>query len=140
MAVRVSRDAFHLAIPADDLDAARDFYGGVLGCRPGRSAEGWVDFDFFGHQLSVHLSAARDAGTNEVDGDDVPVRHFGIVLERGDWDALCARLREAGVTFDIGPRVRFEGAPGEQGTFFIRDPAGNALEFKTFRDPEGLFT
>ena len=132
---------FHLALPVDDLDSARDFYSGLLGCIEGRSAPAWVDFNFFGHQLSVHLrpeevSAAR---TNEVDGDNVPVRHFGLVLPWDDWQALHTRLTGAGVGFLLKPKVRFAGQIGEQGTFFIRDPSGNALEFKTFRDPTRLF-
>lgn len=132
---------FHLALPVDDLDHARTFYSGLLGCAEGRCAPAWVDFDFFGHQLSVHLrpeevSAAR---TNAVDGDDVPVRHFGLVLPWADWQALHTRLAGAGVDFLLEPKVRFAGQIGEQGTFFICDPAGNALEFKTFRDPSRLF-
>jgi hypothetical protein len=145
---------FHLAIPVGDLAAARGFYGGTLGCPEGRSSACWVDFDFFGHQLVVHLAepaadsssgaaAARaraaDATTNDVDGDDVPAPHFGVVLAWGDWEALAGRLHAAGVAFVIAPRVRFAGQVGEQGTFFVRDPSGNALEFKAFRDPAQLF-
>lgn len=135
---------FHLAIPVDDLDAARAFYGELFGCAEGRSAAHWVDFDFFGHQLVCHLApAAGDAHHNPVDGDAVPVPHFGVVLPMADWEALAERLRprlpELGLAFVIEPRVRFRGEPGEQGTFFLRDPAGNALEFKAFADPGRLF-
>lgn len=131
---------FHLAIPVDDLAAARAFYGGLLGFPEGRSADRWIDFDVRGHQLSVHLSEmGTRASTNEVDGDAVPVRHFGLVLPWDEWTKLADTLRDAGVTFLIPPRTRFEGEPGEQGTFFIRDPAGNALEMKSFRDPSRLF-
>ena len=133
---------FHLAIAVDDLAAARAFYGGVLGCPEGRSAQTWVDFDLMGHQLVAHLAPRRstpDAATNAVDGDDVPVPHFGVVLTFEAWEALAARLRAAGVAFGIEPHVRFKGEPGEQATMFFRDPAGNALEFKAFRDLEKLF-
>jgi extradiol dioxygenase family protein len=138
---------FHLAIPVNDLAAARVFYGGMLGCSEGRSSERWVDFDFFGHQLVVHLvelaaeaaTRATDAGSNPVDGDDVPAPHFGVVLAWDAWEALAARMRGAGVAFVIAPRVRFAGKVGEQGTFFVRDPSGNALEFKALRDPGRLF-
>jgi extradiol dioxygenase family protein len=133
---------FHLAIPVDDLAAARAFYGGVLGCPEGRSAATWIDFDLMGHQLVVHQAAHRsapDAATNAVDGDDVPVPHFGVVLSFQAGEALAARLRAAGVRFGIEPHVRFAGQPGEQATMFFRDPAGNALEFKAFRDLGMLF-
>jgi extradiol dioxygenase family protein len=133
---------FHLAIPVDDLAAARAFYGGVLGCPEGRSAASWIDFDLMGHQLVVHQAPRRsapDAATNVVDGDDVPVPHFGVVLSPEAWEALADRLRAAGVKFGIEPHVRFAGEPGEQATMFFRDPAGNALEFKAFRDLEKLF-
>ena len=132
---------FHLALPVDDLDNARAFYSGLLGCAEGRCAPMWVDFDFFGHQLSVHLrpEEVTHARTNEVDGDDVPVRHFGVVLPWADWQALHTRLTRTGVRYLLDPKVRFAGQIGEQGTFFIRDPSGNALEFKTFRDPSRLF-
>ncbi len=127
---------FHLALPVSDLDAARAFYTGRLGCPEGRSAERWVDFDFHGHQLSVHLVEDLDGvDTNEVDGDQVPVRHFGLVLPWEAWEALGETLTD----FLIPPRIRFEGQVGEQGTFFLRDPSGNALEFKSFRDPSLLF-
>ena len=131
---------FHLAIPVQDLAAARAFYGKLLGCAEGRSAADWVDFDFFGHQLVCHAVAgtARDcAARNTVDGHDVPVPHFGMVLEMPDWEALAARLKRAGVDFVIEPYVRFRGQAGEQATMFLTDPSGNALEFKAFRDIAG---
>ena len=131
---------FHLAFPVDDLAAARAFYGGVLGCPEGRSATHWIDFDLFGHQIVAHLAdgAGRKA-TNPVDGDAVPVPHFGVVLAMADFDALAERLRGAGVQFIIEPHIRFKGQPGEQATMFFLDPAGNALEFKAFADLGQLF-
>ena len=136
----MNRPPFHLAFPVRDIPAARAFYGDLLGCPEGRSSERWVDFDFFGHQLVAHLVDGQgDTPTNPVDGDAVPVPHFGAVLEWGVWEELAERLRAANQTFVIEPRVRFEGQVGEQGTFFVRDPSGNALEFKTFRDPSRLF-
>ncbi|MEY3011966.1 MAG: hypothetical protein RIT45_701 [Pseudomonadota bacterium] len=129
---------FHLAMPVDDLDAARAFYGGRLGCREGRSAERWVDFDLFGHQLSLHLAeGAGDRAANAVDGDAVPIPHFGVVLPWEPWQALCERLADLPTV--IGPRIRFAGEVGEQGTVFVRDPAGNALEFKAFRELSQVF-
>ena len=132
---------FHLAVPVDDLAAARRFYGELLGCPEGRSAGHWVDFDFHGHQLVAHLApdAARARATNPVDGEEVPVPHFGLVLAMPEWQALAARLEAAGVEFVIAPTVRFEGEPGEQATMFLLDPAGNALEFKAMADPARLF-
>lgn len=132
---------FHLAFPVDDLEATRAFYAGLLGCTVGREAEHWIDFDFHGHQISAHVrpGVAGTAATNEVDGDDVPVRHFGAVLDWDAWESLAARLADAGIPFRIEPRVRFQGEPGEQGTFFVPDPSGNVLEFKAFRDPARLF-
>ncbi len=137
---------FHLAIPVHDLSQAAPFYDHVLDCKRGRSSERWIDYDFFGHQLVIHQVEViggqverGGGGTNPVDGDAVPVPHFGVVL---DWDAfepLAQRVREAGVAFEIEPRIRFEGQPGEQKTMFFRDPSGNALEFKSFRDPGQLF-
>ena len=130
---------FHLAIPVRDLAAARAFYGGVLGCREGRSSDAWVDFDFFGHQLVCHATAGaagEAAQHNPVDGHDVPVPHFGMVLEMRDWEELAERLKAAGTRFVIEPGVRFRGQPGEQATMFLSDPSGNALEFKSFRDIE----
>ena len=132
---------FHLALPVDDLAAAEAFYGDVLGCPQGRRSDHWIDFDFFGHQVVTHLAPAEcaAAATNAVDGDAVPVRHFGVVMAPADWRALSERLAARGVDFLIAPKVRFEGEPGEQGTFFVRDPAGNALEFKCFADMAQLF-
>ena len=137
----VDQPPFHLAFPVDDIAATRRFYGDVLGCRVGRSSERWIDFELFGHQISAHLAPEECAAarTNGVDGDAVPVRHFGCVLPWDRWESLAERLRAADVPFLIGPRVRFEGEVGEQGTFFVRDPSGNALEFKTFRDMQRLF-
>lgn len=132
---------FHLAFPVHDLPAARRFYGGLLGCKEGRSSEHWVDFDFFGHQLVAHLSPdeARPASANQVDGKNVPVRHFGVILEWDAWHALADQLRAAGVRFIIEPGIRFAGEVGEQATMFLLDPSGNALEFKTFRDMNRIF-
>lgn len=132
---------FHLAFPVADLASTRAFYSGILGCREARSAPLWVDFDFFGHQISAHVrpEACGAALCNPVDGDDVPVRHFGAVLEWEAWEALAARLADGGVRFLLAPHVRFQGQVGEQGTFFVADPSGNALEFKSFRDPGRLF-
>jgi extradiol dioxygenase family protein len=130
---------FHLAIPVRDLRGARKFYGELFGCAEGRSSEAWVDFNFFGHQLVCHVaeSAARDTASNPVDGHDVPVPHFGMVLEIADWEALARRLKTAGVRFVIEPHLRFPGKPGEQATMFLLDPSGNALEFKAFKDIAG---
>ncbi|WP_341632255.1 VOC family protein [Sphingomonas agri] len=132
---------FHLAFPVDDLAAARRFYGDLLGCPEGRSAAKWVDFDLFGHQIVAHLapSEVRRRSTNEVDGENVPVPHFGVVLEMNDWRRLARRLESAGIDFVIAPTVRFEGQPGEQATMFFLDPAGNALEFKAMADAASLF-
>ncbi len=132
---------FHLAFPVTDLEATERFYVDVLGCRIGRRAERWIDFDFHGHQISAHLvdDAEAVAPRNEVDGDAVPARHFGLVLEWPEWEAICARLEALGVKPFIGPRVRFEGEPGEQGTVFVRDPSGNAIELKSFKDMGKLF-
>lgn len=132
---------FHLAIPVDDLVRCRRFYGEVMGCSEGRSSERWVDFNFWGHQLVIHEVGRRsgDAGRNPVDGESVPVPHFGIVLARDAWNALRDRLVSAGVQFEIEPTVRFEGEVGEQATMFFYDPAGNALEFKSMRDLDALF-
>ena len=128
---------FHLAIAVHDLTAARAFYGDLLGCREGRSSERWIDFDLFGHQLVCHLGQPSNGDLdNPVDGDRVPVPHFGVVMEMDAWQALVDRLRAAGVEFALPPRIRFAGEPGEQATLFLRDPSGNALEFKAFRDIE----
>lgn len=137
----MSQPQFHLAFPVRDLGETRRFYLEVLGCREGRSAERWIDFDFRGHQISAHLrpDEVGNARTNEVDGDRVPVRHFGLILEWADWHALADRLREAGVKFLIEPHVRFKGELGEQATMFFTDPSDNALEFKSFKDPGQVF-
>ena len=132
---------FHLAFPVRDLAEARAFYGGLLGCPEGRSSADWVDFDFHGHQIVAHL-APDEAGhrnTSAVDGEAVPVRHFGVILTLPAWDALAERLKAAGVKFVIEPYVRFKGQPGEQATMFFLDPSGNALEFKAFADDAMVF-
>jgi extradiol dioxygenase family protein len=131
---------FHLAFPVDDLNKARAFYGGVLGCAEGRSSDQWIDFDLFGHQLVAHLAPkTAEEHHNPVDGHDVPVPHFGVVLDWDDFDALADRIRTAGIRFAIEPYIRFQGKVGEQATMFFYDSAGNALEFKAFRDPSQLF-
>ena len=133
---------FHLAVPVNDLAEARRFYGGLLGCAEGRSSPDWVDFDFFGHQLVAHVDhsgAPRRPVYNAVDGKDVPVPHFGVVLEWDHWHQLADKLRAAGVKFGIEPGIRFKGQVGEQATMFFQDPSGNALEFKAFRDMGQLF-
>ncbi|WP_126172443.1 VOC family protein [Altericroceibacterium xinjiangense] len=133
---------FHLAFPVRDIAEARAFWGGVIGCPEGRSAPDWVDFDFYGHQIVAHCvpgHGGADEGANPVDGHDVPVPHFGIVLTMEDWQALAGRLKAAGVSFIIEPHVRFPGQPGEQATMFFRDPSGNAIEMKAFADLKQLF-
>ena len=136
-----SRPAVHLAIPVDDLAAAREFYGVVLGLREGRSSDHWVDWDLHGHQLVTHLvpGPVRPAGDSEVDAHEVPIPHFGLLLSADGFHALADRLRAAGTSFLIEPYLRFPGQPGEQWTMFFRDPAGNALEFKAFRDENQVF-
>lgn len=133
---------FHLAFPVHDLDAARQFWGMTMGCPEGRSSDEWIDFDFFGHQIVAHKlssEAVSDAGGNAVDGHQVPVPHFGIILEMKDWQVLADRLVAAGTKFEIEPYVRFKGEPGEQATMFFRDPSGNAIEMKAFEDLGQLF-
>jgi extradiol dioxygenase family protein len=132
---------FHLAFPVHDLEAARAFYRDVLGCGEGRSSDHWIDFDLGGHQIVAHLDpdARAHATSNAVDGHQVPVPHFGVVLRMADWEALAARVQAAGIEFGIAPHVRFKGKPGEQATMFFRDPSGNALEFKAFADDSMLF-
>jgi len=132
---------FHLAFPVHDLAAARAFYRDVLGCGEGRSSDQWSDFDLYGHQIVAHLDpAAKPVATrNPVDGHDVPVPHFGVVLTMDQWEGLAARLRAAGIRFGIEPHIRFKGQPGEQATMFFLDPSGNALEFKAFADDAMLF-
>jgi extradiol dioxygenase family protein len=132
---------FHLAFPVHDLAAARAFYRGTLGCPEGRSSDSWIDFDLFGHQIVAHLDPAAKpvAVSNPVDGHDVPVPHFGVVLTMEAWQALADRLKAAGIAFGIEPHIRFVGQPGEQATMFFLDPSGNALEFKAFADDAQLF-
>jgi extradiol dioxygenase family protein len=132
---------FHLAFPVTDLAEARRFYGELLGCAEGRSSDDWVDFDFYGHQIVAHkvATAAMADATSLVDGQQVPVRHFGVILDLPAWDALAAKLERAGIRFVIAPYVRFKGLPGEQATMFFLDPFGNALEFKAFADMDRLF-
>jgi len=132
---------FHLAFPVHDLSLARKFYGQTLGCPEGRSANDWVDFNFYGHQIVAHLAPDETGSTqrNAVDGHGVPVRHFGIVLPMADWEALAARLKSLGIEFVIEPYIRFKGEPGEQATMFFLDPSGNAIEIKAFADIAMLF-
>ena len=132
---------FHLAMPVHDLAAARAFYGDLLGCPEGRSSDSWVDFDLYGHQFVAHLDPDHRPSTlsNPVDGDDVPVPHFGVLLTPDDWRTLAARLEAAGTTFVIEPHTRFAGQVGEQSTMFLLDPSGNALEFKAFADDSRVF-
>ena len=134
------RPRFHLAVPVDDLSAAERFYGGVLGCPRGRSADDWIDWNLAGHQLVTHRTGRRTGeGANPVDGHGVPVPHFGLILPVPDFHELAGRLRDAGIPFVIEPYQRFAGQPGEQWTMFVRDPAGNALEFKAFADDTQVF-
>lgn len=136
------RPRFHLAFPVHDLEAARGFYGGLLGCAEGREDPGrWIDFDLFGHQVVAHYAPEECGGAiaGDVDGKKVPVRHFGLLMKWEDWENLADRLQSEGADFLIEPYVRFAGKPGEQGTFFVIDPSGNALEFKTFRDDSQIF-
>lgn len=132
---------FHLAFPVDDLEAARSFYVERLGCRVGRESARWIDFDFFGHQLTAHLvdPSASNVATNDVDGDAIPVRHFGVILPWETWQALATRWKTEGVGFLVEPHLRFEGDVGEQATLFVVDPSGNAIELKSFRDPSRTF-
>ena len=132
---------FHLALPVADLGPTRAFYTDLLGCACGREDTRWLDLDFFGHQVTLHLVDSADdaAATNPVDGDAVPARHFGVILEPADWSALAARLEAADADFLIRPRTRFAGSVGEQSTLFVRDPSGNALEFKSFADDRQIF-
>jgi hypothetical protein len=134
------RSRFHLAYHVHDLDAARAFYGGVLGCREGRSTATWVDFDFFGHQISLHRGAPfATTDTGQVGDHRVPMPHLGLVLQTGDWQVLAARLRAAGTAFVIEPHLRFAGQPGEQWTMFFRDPSGNPIEVKGFDDLDRVY-
>lgn len=132
---------FHLAFPVKELEETLIFYRDLLGCETGRSSDKWIDFDFWGHQVVAHLSP-QDAGksaSNEVDGHAVPAKHFGVILEWGEFDKLAGKLKEAGQEFVIEPYIRFEGQPGEQATMFFLDPSGNALEFKAFKDESQIF-
>lgn len=137
----MTRPRFHLAFPVRDLAEARSFYGGLLGCPEGRSSPDWIDFDFYGHQIVAHLSPDEcgHRNTSTVDGEDVPVRHFGAILTLPEWHVLAGKLEDAGVEFVIEPQIRFEGQPGEQATMFFLDPSGNALEFKAFADDAMVF-
>ena len=141
MSSQSSMPPFHLAFPVRDIEEARQFYVGVLGCGEGRSAADWVDFDFYGHQVVAHL-APDECGhkqTSAVDDHQVPVRHFGAVLSIPQWEALAEKLRRAGTKFIIEPYIRFKGEVGEQATMFFLDPSGNAIEFKAFKNMESLF-
>jgi len=134
------RSLFHLAFHVHDLDAARAFYGGVLGCAEGRSSATWVDFDFFGHQISLHLGAPfATTSTGQVGDHLVPMPHFGVLLQLADWQALAQRLRECDIAFVMEPQLRFEGLPGEQWTMFFRDPSGNPIEVKGFESLDAVF-
>ena len=137
----MSMPPFHLAFPVSDLAAARAFYGDLLGCAEGRSAADWIDFNFYGHQIVAYLApeVAGRSGTNPVDGDDVPVRHFGAVLSMEEWERMAKKLKLAGTRFIIEPQVRFKGEIGEQASMFFPDPSGNAIEFKAFADISRLF-
>lgn len=139
----MSLSPFHVAFPVDDLAAARTFYGGTLRCPEGRSSSAWVNFDLYGHQIVAHLvpRAATPAATqrNPVDGHDVPIPHFGVILPIDEWRVLAARLQAVDIPFLIKPHIRFKGQPGEQASMFLLDPAGNALEFKSFEDPSKIF-
>ncbi|NOT57687.1 MAG: VOC family protein [Deltaproteobacteria bacterium] len=132
---------FHLAFPVADLAATRRFYIDLLQCEVGRESDQWIDFNFFGHQITAHLSPeeTRLVAANPVDGDDVPVRHFGVILEWPAWQQLAERLTREQAQFVIAPHIRFQGQVGEQATLFIRDPSGNALEFKSFKDMTRVF-
>lgn len=136
----MSRPRFHLAFPVRDLEEARRFYGGLLECPEGRSSPHWVDFDFHGHQIVAHLCHEHgQTGVSEVDGENVPVRHFGLILSIPDWQRVTAKLKAAGTHFIIEPQIRFVGQPGEQATCFFLDPSGNALELKAFADESMIF-
>jgi uncharacterized protein len=137
----MTANLFHLAFPVHDLNAAREFYGSVLGCEEGRSSDRWIDFNLYGHQIVAHLAEDRAGirAANDVDADHVPVPHFGIVLPMDEWSALAEKLKAKGVKFVIEPKIRFKGEVGEQATMFFLDPSGNALEFKGFRDFLAVF-
>ncbi|NGM86698.1 VOC family protein [Parapusillimonas sp. SGNA-6] len=141
MSLQSTIPPFHLAFPVRDLEEARAFYGGLLGCPEGRSSDQWVDFNFYGHQIVTHLSPDEcgSTHTSSVDDHNVPVRHFGAVLDMAEWEALARRLQDAGTKFVIEPYIRFKGEVGEQATMFFLDPSGNALEFKAFKNMDSLF-
>ena len=130
---------FHLAIPVDFLDKARNFYGSKLGFEEGRSDDHWIDYNFFGHQLVCHIGELNKSNNNEVDGKDVPIPHFGIILEWDDFDSFSSKLKTENINFIIEPYLRFSGLPGEQKTMFFKDPFGNALEFKSFKQDSEIF-
>ena len=132
---------FHLAFPVNDITEAKNWYTKVLGCSLGRESERWIDFNFFGHQISAHLdpSESFSSGTNDVDGDNIPVRHFGLILDWNEWQELSKKLISENIKFIVKPQIRFEGRVGEQATMFLSDPSGNVLEFKSFRDPNDIF-
>ena len=135
------KNPFHLAFPVDDLAKTRQFYEGLLGCSVGRTSDRWIDFNFWGHQITAHLvdEPFNGPGANPVDGHQVPVRHFGAILQMEEWEALAERLRNAGIRFVIEPYIRFKGEVGEQATMFFLDPSGNAVEFKSFQDFGQIF-
>ena len=139
--VAMTHPRFHLAFPVRDLEEARAFYAGLLGCGEGRSSPDWIDFDFYGHQIVAHLSPSEvgHQATSAVDGEHVPVRHFGVILDLPAWQDIADRLKAAGTKFIIEPQIRFKGQPGEQATLFFLDPSGNALEFKAFADDAMVF-
>jgi len=130
---------FHLAIPVDCLDKAKNFYGSKLGFEEGRSDDHWIDYNFFGHQLVCHIGELNKSNKNEVDGKDVPIPHFGIILEWDDFDSFSSKLKTENINFIIEPYLRFSGLPGEQKTMFFKDPFGNALEFKSFKQDSEIF-
>lgn len=134
------RPLFHLAFAVDDLEATRNFYVDVLGCRVGRTSDTWIDFDFFGYQITAHRVAEQQtAPTNAVDGQAIPIPHFGLIMSWEDWHRAVDHMNYIGVNFRVAPHIRFQDEPGEQATFFLEDPAGNCLEFKAFRDPADVF-
>ena len=136
-----SRPRFHIAFPVHNLEIAREFYVNRLLCKTGRESEKWIDFNLFGHQIVAHLSPEEciQTLTNIVEGDNVPTRHFGVILEWGEWENLCRRLKRLKVKLLIEPKIRFKNKNGEQGTLFLKDPSGNILEFKTFKNDSDVF-
>ena len=132
---------FHIAFPVHNLESAREFYVNILGCESGRESDSWIDFNLYGHQIVAHLSPddCSPVSTNPVDRDDIPCRHFGVILEWGEWEVLQNRIKKLEHRFLVKPKIRFKSKPGEQGTFFINDPSGNALEFKSFKNDSMVF-